>query len=109
MISNLRSNVAFMMPPDPLRTQGAQDLTSSNRPEADRPPPKQPGDSLVVVAAMIGLAVGGAVGFVLAFLVFGLGFGILSTAGFAVAGAVGGTFIGDAIKKRRYKNNAGNA
>jgi hypothetical protein len=98
---NLKYNVAYFMPPDPLRPQGYQDTLHAIRPENDPdvPPHPKPGDSYVVVSAIIGLLIGGALGFFLP-LHSGLGVIILSTFGGIIIGGILGALVGEAIKRR---------
>ncbi len=104
---SLRSNVAFLMPPDPLRPQGYQDTLRATRPDndPDAPPPKKPGESLIAGAAILGLLIGGVAGFLLSFRFVGSFLVVLCTVGGVVAGGIVGTLIGDAIRKRRFKQH----
>jgi hypothetical protein len=102
---NLRSNVAFLMPSDPLRGQGYQDTVRAIRPDNDpeKPPAKEPGDSYVIGLALVGLVAGGVLGYLVALLIVGLSSWILCAVGGGVMGATAGALIGDAVKKRRFK------
>jgi hypothetical protein len=101
------SNVKFFMPPDPLRPQGYQDTLSSKKPDndPDKPPAKEPGDSYIIISAIIGGIVGGLLAFILTFWFFNAVIVWLCVAGGVIAGGIAGTYIGDALEKRKLKRN----
>jgi hypothetical protein len=104
-MSSVRSNVAFLMPQDPLRGQGYQDTVRAIRPDNDpeKPPAKEPGDSNLVGLTLIGLVAGGALGFLVASMIVGPSSWLLCAVVGGLVGGVIGAFIGDAINKRRYR------
>ena len=94
-------DLAFAASPDAFKTgpdiEKQRDLRSENGPEI--PPPKEPGDAYVLVAAIVGLVLGAALGFFTAFPVVGVFIGVLCTIGGALVGSAAGTLIGESIKK----------
>jgi hypothetical protein len=103
---NIKSNIAFFLPPDPIRPQGYQDTLRAIRPENDPegPPPKKPGDANVVGFAILGLLVGGAAGFFIS-IHLDIGIIIISTFAGIIIGGVVGALIGEALKKRRFRHH----
>ncbi len=102
VVRGLLPDVLFLMPPDPLRTQGYLDTAKALRPENDpeSPPVKRPGDSWVLALALAGLVVGSTLGLVLALLLGGRSLWLLSTIAGGVIFGIAGAFAGDALKKR---------
>ena len=100
---NVRSNIAYFLPPDPIRNQGYLDTLRHTKPDNDpeAPPPKKPGDAIIVRSAIIGLFLGGIIGF---FLGLPFGPGVTTSITFAgiFIGGILGTLTGEVIKKHRF-------
>jgi membrane associated rhomboid family serine protease len=106
-VINMRPCTMAFMPPDPIRNQGYLDTLNHNRPNNDpeKPPAKEPYDSYVVLAAIIGLIVGSLLGFFIASLYVNTVISVLCAVGGGLVCAAAGVFVGDAIKKRRIKRH----
>ncbi len=70
--------------------------------DPDKPPPREPGDAIVVTAMFIGAAVGFLSGAALAHF-GGIGTIFINSAVGAIGLALAGTFVGDRIKKSRRR------
>lgn len=101
----VQSNITFFLPPDPIRNQGYLDTLQHTRPSNDpeSPPPKKPGEALIVRTAIVCLLVGGLIGF---FLGFQLGTGIAVACTFAgiFIGCIAGAFLGEALNNRHLRH-----
>ncbi len=106
-MSRLELNIAFLMPPDPIRTQSYQDTLNCIRPENDRegPPPKGEGDSIVLMSSILGLILGSAAGVATGLLASGSWFWVPSVVVGASIGTAAGAVVGDTIKKHRGRSS----
>jgi len=100
-MSRLELNVALLMPPDPIRTQSYQDTLTCIRPanDSEGPPPKGPGDAIVIVSALVGLVLGAGAGVAVGYLAFGSSLWLISVVVSTLLGTAAGALIGDTIKK----------
>jgi hypothetical protein len=105
-MSSVRSDVALLMPPDPLRDQGYQDTLRAIRPDNDpeKPPPREPGDKWILIAVVAGAAGCGILGVVVAIL-FGFATIFINLSVGVIGGGIIGALIGDLIKKRMLGRN----
>ena len=101
-MNDTQSNVVLMMPPDPLRNQGVQDLERAFGPKNDpeRPPVKEPGEKATVVGAIIGALAGAAAGVVLA-AVLKVGNVVINLAAGVIIFGIAGAFVGGRAGKPR--------
>jgi hypothetical protein len=103
-MTGMRSNTAFMMPPDPIRNQGYLDTLrhtpEKNDPEA--PPPKKPGEKYVIGIALLGMLVGATAAALISFRFASPGALVFFILGGIIIGGIAGVLIGDAIKNRRF-------
>jgi hypothetical protein len=104
---NIRSNIAYFLPPDPIRNQGYLDTLRHTKPDNDpeAPPPKKPGDAVIVRSAIIGLLLGGIIGFFIG-LRFGPGITTSSTFAGIFIGGIIGAFTGEFLKNRRFRHQS---
>ncbi len=104
---NVRSNISFFLPPDPIRNQGYLDTLRHTRPDNDpeSPPPKKSGESLVVRTAIVCLLVGGLIGFFLGFQ-FNPGITVACTFSGILIGGVVGSFLGEALRNHRLHHQS---
>ena len=72
--------------------------------DADKPPPHEPGDAIIVTTMFIGAAVGFLAGAALAHF-GGIGTIFINSAIGAVGLALAGTFLGDRIKRSRRRRS----
>lgn len=99
---NVRSNISFFLPPDPIRNQGYLDTLHHTKPgnDPEAPPPKKPGEALIIRSAIIGLLIGGLIGFFLGFYL-GTGITVACTLAGLSTGCLAGAFLGEALRNHR--------
>jgi len=106
-MSRLELNVALLMPPDPIRTQSYQDTLTCIRPanDSEGPPPKGPGDAIVIVSALVGLVLGAGAGVATGLLASGSWFWLPSMIVGALLGTAAGALVGDTIRKHKGRSS----
>jgi len=104
-MSGILQNLAFFMPPDPLRPQGYQDTLRATKEKNDPegPPPKRPGDAYIAGYALLGVVLGGIAAFFIVRPFAGDAVVMLGTAAGVIIGGLIGVFVGDAVKRHKYQ------
>lgn len=100
-----KDHIAAFMMGDPSFNANEERLKNRNSKDPEQGPSPEPNDKFILIAAVIGIILGGIAGFLIGRFVFGqsaIFIGIF--AGIFMGGLIG-TYIGDLIKKRHEENS----